>query len=215
MKPYVKFAYSFDELSPSAQDNARDYWRAHDGGENLRLSAEYLSDWYCDIFNTLGGSYDSRKAQWDVSYSGRDGAAIACHITARNVLEHLDELKTVAPGLLENIPALPKISPYLERLIRAGDITIDASGAPSHTACCPVQVTDHDIDERVDGAKHHPRAYHDCALIGEWLEDLINTAAHYFYTCLQKDYEWHQSAECIDETMRANEYEFDANGAMI
>ena len=189
--------YTFEELSDSAKENARDWWRQHcldyewwdsvfemakEAGDCLGI---YIDRIYFSGFYSQGdgacfeGSYYYRKG-WREALKQRFGG---------NLLEELEEIGYMLQKVQSS--AFYKLS-----------ASVSQSGHYMHSGCTDIQVEHEDRfapnEDEEEGIKEGLRAFMD------WI-----------YRKLEAEYEWLMSDEQVDEALIANSYEFTEDGSFV
>ena len=190
--------YTFDELSDSAKEKARHWWR--NGGLDCDWYEPVYSD-FVGICGILGFDVDSRDMQFSGFCSQGDGASFTGSYKYG---------KCSAKKIREYAPqdaALHEIADTLQALQKRNFYSLSASVTRNHsiyvhenTISCGY--VDRDSDNYQDPTSDAEETLTDCA------RDLC----HWLYASLEKEYDWLMSDEYIDETIRCNEYEFTKEG---
>jgi hypothetical protein len=211
----TKTLYKFDELSDDAKEKARDWFRP------LESASLDLLDLNRDDFETvariLGVKFHVRTLTsvrtgklWTeptIYYTGfwsqgdgacYEGAYVYESDAPRNIREH-------APKDSE----LHRIADSLEALQARNDFQLVATCSHSdhyyHAYSMSIDVSRADDDSENEPA---PISIDDSRELVQLLRDFAN----WIYRQLENDYNWHMSDEAIDESITANEYEFDETG---
>ena len=193
--------YSFDELSDDAKERARDWYRGCIESDEL---ADY-DDWQAiaeilgikfraQSVRLMGGGMRQKPviywsgfcnqgdgASWEGWYSYSKGASA--------------RIRAYAP----QDERLHAIADKLQAVQRRNFYRLQASSTVSghyvHSGCMRIDVTRTDD---IDASES------DCDAVIECLRDF----ADWIYSQLQAQWHWLHSDECVDESIRANEYEF-------
>lgn len=198
--------YKFDELSDSAKEHARDWWRELESQD---------SDWSCmyddfeQIAKILGITFDTHAVKligggtrydsniyWSGFSSQGDGACfegsyeynLDCARKIRQYAPQDEKLHAIADGLV----AIQKKHFY--------KLTAKTkhSGHYYHAYSMDVDVYKGDYETDAETA--------------ETVTELMRDFADWMYRQLEKEYEYRMEDEQVDENIRANEYEFDEQG---
>lgn len=203
MKIIETKVYQFDELSDAAKEKARDWYRESTAGDNFFSECVLDDAEECAklIGLTIGRARGGKAPAfyWSGFSSQGDGACFEGHWTARAVQP--GKLKEHAPVDAE----LHRISAEFERIALAfpeASFTVKHSGRYSHKFC-----TDFDVWLEESGAELDAGDKAETDLI-EAARDLMD----WIYSQLEKEYEYQNSNEQVDESIRANEYSFTENG---
>ncbi len=217
--------YTYNELSPRAQEKARAWYRSLSAGDTD--FAEFVTDDFHTTLKALGfdpfvssGRYlaanDPRARRSTVAWSGfwsqGDGAAFSgtwraadCKPEAllANRPTHYDEKGVTVPSR-EN-QELHRIAAELLACKAAG---LEYASITKSNRGYFMSLDDYRMDDDSDDAlDNEPR---------KELEERFITAArdlaHAFYKALEAEYEYQNSDEVVEETIIANEYEFTEEG---
>lgn len=212
MRVVTKNVYTFDELSDKAKERARDWWRIHWWRTHFEFDAEYVIEDACDVADLMGLDIrQTRKSRADgsavwapsVYYTGfcsqGDGASFSGKYSYRKDCVKL--VKKYAP----QDTALHRIAEALTRAQRSAFYKLTADiqqrGRYYHE-----MTMDINVHYRNDEYRTVPE---ECE--GDIIEALRDFA-RWIYRQLEQAYEYQTSDECVDETLAANEYEFDEAG---
>lgn len=201
-----KTVYQFDELSDSAKERARDWFRQgmeFDGEYILEDATTCLAILGIDVrqrrVNLIGGGTRMEPAIYYSGFSSQgDGACFECSYSyakdsARKIREHAPQ-DTVLHGIADGLGDVQR--PHFYKLSATSRHTGHYSHSHSTTIdvdCdCPRGVSDED---------------------SETVRELLRDCMNWIYHSLEKEYEYRTSDEAVDEDIRANEYEFDEDGS--
>lgn len=189
--------FTFDELSDSAKETARDMWR--------ESGLDY--DWWCYVYSDayecaaiIGVDID--KINFSGFCSQGDGARFigkyaykkASTLAIRAYAPQYTDLHSIA----DNLQAIQKAAFY--RLYAHTSY----SGFYEHSGCMAVSV-DRDSSNYQDMTSEQESQ----------VTNLLREFADWIYSRLSSEYDWLMSNENIDESILVNEYEFDAIGRMV
>jgi len=205
-----KTIYKFDELSDEAKERAREWWHEASSGDEIH---EFIYDDAVACGAILGIEFSQKpirlmngNTRYDptIYYTGfssqGDGAcfegtysyAKAC---AKKIRQH-------APNDRE----LHRIADALQELQSHCGYRLDASmshrGHYHNSGCMDVDVG-------------HPRDALCNGVYADQLTQLMRDFADWIYAALQAEYEYRNSNEQVDESIRINEYEFDEDGRIV
>lgn len=204
-----KTIYQFDELSDRAKERARDWFRQHvfsdsNDWEHVYSDAEEMGKIIgIEIgqrsFETRGGgtgyepkiyfsgfSSQGDGACFDGGYRYKKGALKAIKQAAPNDTE----LHRIAKALQEHQ------SRHFYQLVAK----CKHSGHYYHSGCMDVEV------------HHYEDRYRDLGPTEGCVIQLMRDFADWIYKQLNNEYDYQNSDEQVDESIRANEYEFDEDG---
>lgn len=199
--------YQFDELSDEAKEKAREWYRQ--GNCDDSFWSECTIDDAKEIGKLLGMDID--KVYFSCFWSQVDGACFEGTWRAGDI--KLEKLKEYAPQDKE----LHRIGEQLAELAVKypdGYFGVKHRGHYSHSGCTS-------FDVELPNAKEDELEYDSPEFkllqveIGEDEETLIELARdfmNWIYKALEQEWDYQNSDEQVDETIRANEYEFLESG---
>ena len=187
--------FTFDELSDEAKEAARDRIREASSlcfsetidFDDFNAVAETLG---INVMNTFYSGFWSQGdgACFEGSYSYKPGASKA--------------IRDYAP----NDKTLHRIADELQAVQRRYFYKLNAScthrGHYYHSGCMSVSVCLDDSYASVSDTDE------------DKIIDAMRSLADWFYNQLEREWEYQNSDEAIDEGIRANEYEFDESGSI-
>ena len=203
MKTKTINLYTFEELSESAKEKARDWWRSCNDGDSFW--SECTIDEAKEQGRNMGLDID--RVYFRGFWSQGDGACYegtwhACDVKAGETAkgwgdcEATKEIRRIASCFEELAAKYPSAS-----------FRVKHSGHYCHEFSTTFDVS---LGEEEDNLENITQE--------EWSAaegDLIETARDYMswiYRQLEKEYEYQNSAECIDELLVSNEYTFTEDG---
>lgn len=193
--------YTFDELSDTAKEKARD-WYKEDG-----LGYEWWDSVYEDA-KTVAALMGISVTQFYFSgfWSQGDGACFEGNY--EYALASVAAVKEYAPKDEELHRIATQLALLQQKNFYKLSATVKHSGRGYHDQCTAIDVRKNgeyffDTDD-----SYVRDTDHDGARLIIVLRDFMK----WFYKQLQNDYEYQNSDEVIDETMRANEYTFTESG---
>lgn len=204
--------YTFDELSDSAKEKARDWYRQYVFTESHDW--EYVFDDAATIADLFGLDIcQTRKTRGDNShyyaptiyFSGfscqGDGACFEGHYKyKKGALKAVKQYAPLDETLHQIVKELQEIqSKNFYKLIAS----TKHSGRYYHSGHMDVSV------------QHVDDNYRDIGMDEVHVRDALRSFADWIYKQLEKEHDYQNSDECIDENILANEYEFDENGKRI
>lgn len=200
--------YQFDELSDEAKEKAREWYRQGNCDDS------YWSECTIDDAKEIGKymGMDVDKVYFSGFWSQGDGACFEGTWRASDV--KVDKLKEYAPQDKE----LHRIVNGLAELAKEypdGYFKVKHRGHYSHSGC-----TSFDVElpcEQEEELEYDSPEYKALQVkLGEDEDTLIELARDFMdwiYRTLEKEWDYQNSAEQVDEMIRANEYEFLEDGA--
>jgi len=203
MRIIEKEVYQFDELSDRARERAREWWRARglDYGWWDFIYEDFIAVGKClgiefDYRSGVNGRGEPTLGEPCIYFSGfssqGDGACFDGNWSYRKGWRK--ELKGYAPKDAE--------------LVRIGEC-LQAAAKPKWVASARTKHRGHYYHEHCMDVD-----VYDCAdedTVAEALRDF----ACWLYERLDNEYEYINSDECVDESIKSNEYEFDEFGVRV
>lgn len=194
--------YKFDELSDEAKERARNWYR--EGGYDYDWWDDQV-DTFADIAEKLGFSIDRGKHRWFTFsgfYSQGDGAAFTgtwyppkAPIREIKALGYdwknkdCAELLTIARDVWEIVKHIP--------VRDRGDVA------------CKVKNSWHGNGMHTDSDSN----YRNTDELNDAVLDVAKDFAHWAYKSLEQEWEYLNSDEQVDESIRCNEYDFTEDGS--
>ena len=188
----------FDELSDAAKETARQWWR--EGA----LDYEWWDCVYDDfesILKILGFDVSQRDIAFSGFWSQGDGASFTgSYAYAKGAAL---KIRAYAPRDSDLHQFADRLQTMQRRNFYQVTGSISRMGRYVHecTMQCDVERSD-DVDWSQD-------EYDDAQAI---FEDVSRDLARWLYSALEREYEYQMSDENVDESIRANEYEFNEDG---
>ena len=201
--------YPFDELSASAKETARQWWRNCEnqdfGVRSFELEfAETAAKLLGVEFDTRpvklmnGGTWYESVIYWSGFYSQGDGASFKSRYSfiadspakVRAEFPKNEKLHRIADNLAEL------------QLKNGNSLTgkIEQRGNYVHSNTMYVDWVEREDEKDVSSGAE------------DELQELMRDFANWIYAGLREDYEWRMADEQVDDSIRANEYEFTENG---
>lgn len=200
MKTHEIKTYTFDELpTDAAKEKAREWWKNIDGGNWV---SDFCIDNAKEVFALMG--FEINRVYFRGFWSQGDGACFESTWCARDVGAALSRVKKYAPQD-EVLHQLAKECERIAQLFPNAYLRVVHRGHYYHEHCTDFTfcITDDNGDEIDTDARGHAE---------ENLSGIAKDAMRWIYRQLEKDYEYSQSDEVVDDTLRANEYEFTEDG---
>lgn len=204
--------FTYDELSPEAQSRARDWYRTTDTGDNFY--AEAPTDDFKEVAKAcgfqIGGRNPNNRGDKGIYWEGfshqGSGASFTGSWSAAcvDVRAELADRPAVVDGTLyESNLRLREVLEGFAELAKDeptgyGNVTASNRG---HSMAC-----DYDIDDESELSRA------DTEERADTFKELCLDLADWFYRALEAEYEYVNSDDVVAETLRANEYEFTADG---
>ncbi len=198
MRELTTNVYTFDELSDEAKEKARGWYRKASEGDNY---------FYENVVEDAKQAFENVGIRIDrVFYSGfcsqGDGACFEGAWYARDFKP--GKLEEYAPKDEELHRIAKEFQEIVEQYPNAAFL-VKHSGHYYHRFCTSF---DFDIDTE-DSEKEYPESIK----MEEQVTELARDCMEWIYEQLEKGYEFSNSDEQVDETIRSNEYEFTQSGS--
>ena len=201
MKTKTVNLFTFNELSDSAKEKARNWWRECSAGDS------YWSESVIDEAKEQGKNMglDINNIHYSGFWSQGDGACFTGSWSAANV-----KAGETAEGWGDSpeTTRIKQIAAEFEQFAKdwpESSFTVEHRGHYSHEYCTDFNVSlGHDADNELPA--------------GQWkgaCDSIIETARDYMrwiYKQLEKEDQYQNSDECVDENILANEYTFLESG---
>ena len=186
MRVIEKTVFQFDELSDAAKEKAREWFRgiADDGG------AESIIDHAKHVGALIG--FDVDEIYWRGFWSQGDGACWTGSVAYST---------GCAAAVARECPQDAKI----QRIARAWQ---DLQRRNFYRVRGSVSANDRYMRTSVDAYRTDDADPVDEGSINQ----IVSEFADWIYRSLEKEYDYRMSDECVDDDIRANEYEFDEEG---
>jgi hypothetical protein len=190
-------AFAYAELSPRAQEKARDWWLSSHDPDNDWLEGEIET-----AANLLGIEIDKqgnrRAIYWRACYTQSDGASFS---------GSYDYRKGALADIQSDYPkddALQAIARDLQEAQRKAFYSLGAKIASHRDASIRVEVS--------DGRTRYGDA---TAEQEEAIKEAMRDFTSWIYRLVRDQYDHETSEESIADCMAANEYRFDERGRII
>lgn len=209
--------YTYDELEPKAQEKARDWFRESSASDNF--FAESVVEDFVTIAKACGlslGSLHSKRESDAVYWSGfssqGDGASFdaswhAANVNVAPILADYPAKYTDADGNEQESRGNARLHPILKGFAALAAQYPEASGTvvklhKYHNLVCEFNVYEFNSEiEEIDAAE-----------ASDTFKELCSDLANWLYRTLETEYEYQNSDEVVADNIRANEYEFTAEG---
>lgn len=202
--------FKFEELSDEAKEVARDWWRQCD--DDFGFDVEYVYEDASRMGKLMGIDLDTKPVKlmgggtrydpciwYSGFYSRGDGACFEGSYRYQK-----GGVKAIKAEC--NDPELIRIATELQDVQRRHFYKIRAKtshrGHYYHSGCMPVDVYHSDDD------------YRDIGSAEDDITQLLRDFADWIYEQLENAYEYRMSDEAVDESIIANEYEFNEEGEL-
>lgn len=206
--------YQFDELSDKAKERARSWYREASAGDNYL--AESVIDDAVRIGELIGVDIDTRPVPlhsgktrldpcvyWSGFWSQGDGASFTGTYSRKaDAVKAVSEYAPTDEKLNAIVAAIDAAASAIAGEWRAVITQSDSRYSHEYTMQVDLDLQD---DDETPAFKYVEQ---ETALL-----DGFRAFAKWIYRQLESEYEYVNSDESVDETIRANEYEFKADGS--
>lgn len=194
--PITTTVYEFEELTDEAKEKARKWYR------NVNAD-DYFAEYVIDDAKTQGAILGINIDQ--IYYSGfwsqGDGACFTG--TYQYKAKSAKLIRKACPQDIE----LHAIADALQHVQQRNFYQLRATVTHSGRYC-------HEYSTSIDVTRVKSHEYIDCVTVQdtEHVSDLLHDFMRWIYRNLEREYEYHNADEQVDESIRANEYTFTAEG---
>ena len=202
-----KEVFTFDELSESAKETARDWMRELESGD---FDTEFVYEDANSAAKVLGIEIDIDGIMWSGFSSQGDGACFTgryyCAPNSSAKIRENYPTETDLHAIAGTLTALQ----VGHRLLTGHTLNAKVSqeGRGVHEMTMSVEVYDEETGEELWGEDGDDE-------IVKTILEAMRDFARWIYKNLEAEYDYPTSDEAIDETIRANDYEFDEHGEVI
>lgn len=204
--------YQFDELTDDAKEKAREWFREASAGDNY-FSENVIEDAaICAAIlginlrtkrvSLMGGGTRLKPCiYWSGFYSQGDGASF-------------EGTYCYAKGARK---AIRKHAPQDAELHRIADELQEAQRKYFYAICASIETCgwyshSHSMQFSVTAERDNMPSIEEAE---ETIPELMRDFADWIFAQLRQEYEYQNSDECVDENIRANEYEFGEDGKRV
>lgn len=208
MRTITTQVFGFNELSDSAKEKAREWWRTDlpFDTEHIIGDAAHIADMFgLDIRQTLKQRADKThhwvpSVYWSGFWSQGDGASFDGTYVYK--AGGLKAVKAHAPKDETLHRIVQRLQDVQRRYFYGIGARIKQSGMYCHELTMEIDVTCRDDRKLQDEDE-------------EEIIDCLRDFARWIYRQLEQEYEYQNSDEVVDETIIINEYEFDEDGKRV
>ena len=214
--------YQYNELSDKAKEKARDwyrrgncdatYWSKYVNHDAATVAGFLGLDINQTAYKTMGGATKYKPTVYFSGFCSQgDGACIegtwrASDVKPDKLKEHApqdEELHRIVDGLAEIAKEYPD-----------GSFTVKHSGPYPHSGCTHfnIELPCEAFDEAEYDSPEHTRLDEKISNDGETLKELARDFMNWIYKQLKEEWDYQNSDEQVEESIRANEYEFLEDG---
>ncbi len=214
--------YQYDELSDEAKEKARGWYRdvncddtywSESVTDDAATIAEFLGlDIKQTAYKTMGGETRYKPTVYFSGFwSQGDGACVegawsASDVKPDKLKEHApqdEELHRIVDGLAVRAKEYPD-----------GSFTVKHSGPYPHSGCTHfnIELPCEAFDEAEYGSPEHTRLDEKISNDEETLKEFARDFMNWIYRQLEKEWDYQNSDEQVEESIRCNEYEFLGDG---
>ena len=191
--------YTFDELSDESKEKAREWWRK--GGLDYDWYESTFSD-FVSICEILGFDVIESNIYFSGFWSQGDGASFTG--SYKYSKGSTNKIREYAP----QDTALHEIADTLQALQRR-----NFYGLWGNIERCRSRLYVHESTISCSDAYRNSDNYQDATSDAQdTLTDCARDLCHWLYASLEREYDWLNSDEQVDESIRCNEYEFTVTG---
>lgn len=211
MRVIEKTIYQFDELNDAAKEKARQWYR--DSSASDTFYADCVIEDAVECAAIIGIEIDHRTWTNPYGHSGKEPKVYFSGFLSQGDGASFDADYRYKPGAVKAIAAhtgnnetLVSIAKRLQELQRVNfyqlRATIKQSGHYCHAYTMRADVYRYD-DKPVDADTE------------EELLDCMRDFANWIYRNLEREYDYQNSDESVDEAIRTNQYEFTEEGELV
>lgn len=201
--------YKFNELSDDAKEKAREWWRKLENEEGL--DTEFMYDDFARVADMMGIDLRTRpvklmgggtRMEPCIYYSGfwsqGDGACFEGSYSYKK--GSVKAIKTEYPTDKDLHKIVTGLYEAQRRHFYRLYAKVEHTSRYYHSHSVTIEVSDNEYP------------YNDIGDDEEVIADLLRDFMNWMYRWLEKEYEWRMADEQVDESIIANEYEFDEDG---
>ena len=205
MRTIVHKLFKYEELDDTAKDKAKDWYRQFVFADSCDW--EFVFEGAVQAANILGIDIDHRRGSREpaIYFSGfwSQGDGACFEGSYRYAKGATKKIREYAPQDTE----LHRIADELQNIQRRNFYKLGACmthrGRYSHSGCMSVSV------------EHEDDHYRDIGDAEDDITQLMRDFADWIYDQLEKEYEYQCSDNVVEESIIANEYEFDEDGDRV
>ena len=196
-----KTVFKFDELSDSAKEKAREWFR-NDGGDSFMFAAEYIFEDAATVADLMG--IDLRQ-RYVPLMNGKTRAEPSIYFSLdRDYFCSFEAHYQYKKGAVK---AVKSCAPQDEKLHSIAQRLQDEQKRHFYKLLASCS---HGRESMRVEVEHAEDSYRD--IDGDGITECLTDFAHWILKRLEAEYEYVYSDECVDESMSANEYEFTEDG---
>jgi hypothetical protein len=200
-----KTVYKFDELDERAKEKAREWYR--DGVQDH----EWLDAVYDDAKQCLAlAGFDIDRIYFSGFSSQGDGACFEGSWRASDS-KPVKAMKQHAPKDKE-LHRIAAVMRAIGRRYPQANMSVKQRGHYQHEGCTQFSVDLGNDDDKARTAEQWAAKREAEGKVEDEIIECSRDAMRWIYRTLEREYAWLMSDEQVDESIRANEYEFDENG---
>lgn len=206
----TKEVFQYDELTPKAQEKARDWYRDMLDRSGDNSFAELVMEEVARIAETLGIALKTTRGgdpvSWSGFYSQGDGASFEGRYAAPEK-PALEAIKEEFPTELKLHAIAAELDAFQERYGRRLVAEITRNGRSNYVHAYTVDIDVCEQDEAADDGLVNVSPTTEKAITDE-----MRNFMAWIWDKLRQAYEGEREDESIADNIRANEYEFEADG---
>lgn len=183
--------YTFEELDEKGKEKAREWYRSG----NDFFGADFIIEDAKNIASMFGLDIDN--IYWSGFWSQGDGACFTGRYEYKKGA--LKTIKAECPNDMELHRIVEQLQYEQARYFFAVTAHIEHRGHYYHSGCLSIDI------------EHCYNKYQD---VGKFDTDLFRNFADWIYKRLEKEWEYQNSVEAVEESMICNGYEFNRDGSI-
>lgn len=214
MRTIEKTLYQFDELDEQGKERARDWFRSipdeydteyviDDFEEVCKILGVELSTYSVPLMNEYGETRKKSKVWYSYSCSQGDGASFEGYYSYRK--GSTVEIRKYAPSDIELHSIADQLREAQRKFFYALNARIQHRGHYVHSNSMEIDV-DHNDYLYLDSPAFR--------VAEDTIRDCMKSLADWLYAQIGQEIDFRNSDEQVDETIRANEYEFTEEGVI-
>ena len=210
--------YKYEELSDSAKEAAREWYRER-GWDWGGVDAADMTECFKDVLKDEYGIEDA-ELNWRLSYCQGDGVGITANIDVDKMAKHSKELASLMKrwSLFLSLNSVPLEDVYLHCKVDCGRNTFFTSGSVG----VEYELSPEDMgyfgflgSGKIEKADIEATLMELCDLIEDCVRGILSGAAKRLEEIGYKDIEYFSSDECVGEAIIASEWEFTEDGKPV
>ena len=204
--------FKFDELTDTAKEKAREWWRDRENQSGDTFWSEYVIEDFATIcgllgldikryppVRTMGGETRHKPSvYWSGFWSQGDGACFEGYYSYEK--GSVKAIRDHAPDDADLVAIAERLRSVQAKYFFKLNATIKHTGCYYHEHSMSIEV------------EHDEQPYLGLGDAEDEVKDCLRDLARWLYRALEREYSHVMSDESVDESIRINEYEFDEEG---